>query len=125
MYLLLRLEHVLEKDEDSTLSKPVIVDLQGLFSPFEITSLRETTLGANKWLNEIEPLSFTKGDNLEYFVDDGDCDMQKWLEWKAYHNDLHRSRVPKETKSEDQYKILLNPMQIRSFVIDVKKKDTF
>lgn len=121
MSILLRLEHVLEKDEDPSLSQPVIVDLQGLFSPFEIVEIRETTLGANQWLNEKQRLHFRKGEPLEDFSFQNGPEMREWLKWKVYQSDLHRGRAMYERYSEDQYKISLNPMQIRTFVVEVKK----
>ncbi|KRT79202.1 glycoside hydrolase, partial [Oryctes borbonicus] len=42
--ILLRLEHVLEKNEDPTLSETVTVNLDGLFSYFDITNIQEMTL---------------------------------------------------------------------------------
>lgn len=118
----MRLEHVLEKDEDPSLSQPVIVDLQGLFTPFEIVEIRETTLGANQWLDENQRLRFKKGAPLENFVitEEG-AKMKRWLKWKIYQNDLHRGRVVNEAYTQDQYKISLNPMQIRTFIVEVKK----
>lgn len=50
-------------------------------------------------------------------------EMSSWLDWKVYQNDLHRSRVVSSPVSEDQYKVALNPMQIRTFVIEAKKKE--
>lgn len=120
--ILLRLEHVLEKDEDPSLSQPVIVDLQGLFTPFELVEIRETTLGANQWLDEKHRLHFKKGTPLEDFIMFGEgANMKRWLKWKIYQNDLHRGRVVSETDTQDQYKISLNPMQIRTFIVEAKK----
>lgn len=119
--VLLRLEHILEKDEDPLLSQPAIVDLHGLFTPFEIIAIRETTLGANRWLNETQRLSFKKGAPLEDFVIQKEMETKRWLKWKIYQNDLHRSREINEIISQDQYKITLNPMQIRTFIVEVKK----
>lgn len=118
---LLRLEHVLEKDEDPSLSQPAIVDLQGLFTPFEITTIKETTLGANHFLGETKRFDFRKGFALEDLILEKTHKMQDWLEWKIYQNDLHRSRFVADEISEDQLKITLNPMQIRTFIIETKK----
>lgn len=120
--ILLRLEHVLEKGEDPSLSQPAIIDLQGLFTPFEIVSIKETTLGANHFVNATQRLDFKKGPPLEGFVMEQGEEMLSWLDWKIYQNDLHRSRAVSWPVSEDQYKVNLNPMQIRTFVIEAKKK---
>ncbi|XP_045462132.1 lysosomal alpha-mannosidase isoform X1 [Harmonia axyridis] len=97
--LLLRLEHVLEKDEDSTLSQPAIVNLKALFTPFEVTSIRETTLGANQWLSENSRLQFAT-------------------------EDVNFERNPRYivVNAEDEFEIRLNPMQIRTFIVDVVRK---
>ncbi|EEZ99703.1 Alpha-mannosidase 2-like Protein [Tribolium castaneum] len=95
---LLRLEHVLEKGEDADLSQPAIVNLQNLFTPFEIKSIRETTLGANQWLEKNERLEFEA-------------------------KDLFRKNEKRATliRALDDYQITLNPMQIRTFVIEIEK----
>lgn len=120
--ILFRLEHVLEKGEDPSLSQPAIIDLQGLFTPFEIISIKETTLGANRVLNGTYRLNFKKGVPLEDFVMEQGNEMMSWLEWKIYQNDLYRSRSVSGPVSENQYKISLNPMQIRTFIIEAKKR---
>uniref|UniRef100_A0A914Z8Z9 Alpha-mannosidase n=1 Tax=Panagrolaimus superbus TaxID=310955 RepID=A0A914Z8Z9_9BILA len=45
--LLIRLEHIFAKNEDSVLSNPATVDLTTLFKQFKIVSAQELTLGAN------------------------------------------------------------------------------
>jgi lysosomal alpha-mannosidase len=45
--LLVRLEHIFGKDEDSVLSQPATVDLTTLFKQFKIVNAQELTLGAN------------------------------------------------------------------------------
>lgn len=76
---------------------------QDLFAPFVIVSLRETTLGANQWLNDNERLHFGR---------DSDSNDQE--------NDINYLLYKRQTSSSDMLKIVLNPMQIRTFVIDVK-----
>lgn len=95
---LLRLEHILEKGEDADLSKPVIVNLQGLFTPFEIKTIQETTLGANQWLDKNERLEFEATDEIR--------------------KNGKRATI---VKALDDYQITLNPMQIRTFIIDIVK----
>ncbi|XP_058862975.1 lysosomal alpha-mannosidase [Acipenser ruthenus] len=56
--VLLRLEHQFEKKESSTYSLPATVDLQKVFSRFSIEGLRELTLGANQWRDEISRLAW-------------------------------------------------------------------
>lgn len=148
MYFLLRLEHVLEKYEDPKLSQPVTVDLKGLFSPFEIVSIKETTLGANQWLEDNHRLRFEKGLGLEqmlveqyesdaafyyttadkYFFGLNDSNLPedisklKGLRQSQDVNDVYDDDVISNQIKGNSFEILLNPMQIRTFVIDVQRK---
>jgi lysosomal alpha-mannosidase len=92
---LLRLEHVFEKGEDEVLSQPAVVNLRDLFTSFEITTVQETTLGANQWLEQNNRLQFS-----------------------TKKNEKRATLV----QALDDYQITLNPMQIRTFVIEFKKK---
>ncbi|XP_018323399.1 lysosomal alpha-mannosidase-like isoform X2 [Agrilus planipennis] len=98
---LLRLEHVFEVNEDPHWSSNQIVDLNDIFTSFEITSIEETTLGANQLLKENERLYFTRETN--------ECRF----DWK------NANKIYDATK---KLKIELMPMQIRTFIIDIKKK---
>lgn len=149
MNFLLRLEHVLEKNEDPNLSKPVTVNLKGIFTPFEIISIRETTLGANQWLDENKRLQFAPGDKMEddvstykwgstifnnrlLFSIDSDMLWEEgrkiWKRTQRESNDVNSNLFEgvqkddeEDTVKENGYSIKLNPMQIRTFVVDVKK----
>lgn len=104
--------------------------LQGLFTPFEIISIRETTLGGNQWLEENIRMQFQEGIHLEDLISNyGSCDdtqsnMCKWrngqVNYDGIDGKLHLKRRSRITN--DDFKIILNPMQIRTFVIDIKKK---
>ncbi|XP_067011637.2 lysosomal alpha-mannosidase [Anabrus simplex] len=100
--LLLRLEHIMEIKDDPTLSRPATVSLRKLFAAFTILSLRETTLGANQWLTDSTRLI-----------------------WKADTNEVFESsHIKQKSKrlnfAEDLLSVTLNPMQIRTFIIEVK-----
>ncbi|KAJ3663686.1 hypothetical protein Zmor_007917 [Zophobas morio] len=56
---LLRLEHIFEKNEDATLSTDAEVDLENLFTQFNITELKSVTLGANGDPGTVEGLKVT------------------------------------------------------------------
>ncbi|XP_018570360.1 lysosomal alpha-mannosidase [Anoplophora glabripennis] len=51
---LLRLEHILEKDEDPSLSNATSVDISKLFNTHDIVEITETTLGANQLLDDYQ-----------------------------------------------------------------------
>ncbi|GJQ83732.1 hypothetical protein Trydic_g20608 [Trypoxylus dichotomus] len=56
--LLLRLEHVFEEIEDPILSRNAYVDLEGLFTFFDVMEIYETTLDGNQPLTESERLQW-------------------------------------------------------------------
>ncbi|GFR81260.1 alpha-mannosidase [Elysia marginata] len=56
--LLIRLEHALEKGKDMPGKGDVFVDLEKLFTPFDIVSVEETTLGGNFNPKEVERLEW-------------------------------------------------------------------
>lgn len=120
---LLRLEHVLEINEDPVLSKPITVDLKNLFSPFDIINLRETTLGANQWLSDNHRLNFDTNVNLEDLWDT-DKNYQTWAKNKWNQNMKHREPQTSHHRSEnlDELLIVLSPMQIRTFIFDIDNK---
>ncbi|CAH0387767.1 unnamed protein product [Bemisia tabaci] len=99
--LLLRLEHIYQKDEDP-INNATTVDLQKLFKPFRINSVKETTLGANQWSEESSRLKWLHESNQ---VIDGD-----------EKNSVHQAN-PAGASSD--YQVVLHPMQIRTFIVDV------
>ncbi|EDV98984.1 lysosomal alpha-mannosidase isoform X2 [Drosophila grimshawi] len=56
--LLVRFEHILEKDEDSRYSKYVQFNIKDVLAAFNIESIRETTLDGNAWLDEHRRMEF-------------------------------------------------------------------
>ncbi|XP_008200174.3 lysosomal alpha-mannosidase [Tribolium castaneum] len=63
--ILLRLEHILERNEDENLSQEVTVDLSDLFTTFTITKLVEMTLGGNIPLEESVRLKWPGLENVQ------------------------------------------------------------
>lgn len=61
--VLLRLEHILEKNDDENLSKEVTVDLTDLFTKFAIKKLVETALGGNMLIEESVRLKWPGQEN--------------------------------------------------------------
>ncbi|RUS91017.1 hypothetical protein EGW08_001234, partial [Elysia chlorotica] len=56
--LLIRLEHALEKEKSNGNSQEAVVELEKLFTPFDIVSVEETTLGGNFNPKEVERLEW-------------------------------------------------------------------
>ena len=96
--LLLRLEHFYQKNEDPVLSKPVTVGLSNLLKNFEIVHARELTLSANADIEAIKhrmQFKYTPVGNVE---------------------------EPEEsTFDAEKLEVTLNPMQIRTFVVRVRR----
>ncbi|XP_049857093.1 lysosomal alpha-mannosidase-like [Schistocerca gregaria] len=93
--LLLRLEHMLEKEEDTNLSQPATINLEALFAPFSISSIRETTLGGNQWLE----------DNTRLI----------WIDEEGTASTTRQSKG-------DIPNVTLEPMEIRTFVIEIDRQ---
>ncbi|XP_018575534.1 lysosomal alpha-mannosidase isoform X2 [Anoplophora glabripennis] len=99
--LLIRLEHILEKDEDPNLSQEVTVDLTDLFKTIKIVSMKEFTLAANTPLEESERLEWSQ---IVHSVDAA--------------SPLNKEK--KLARDETDLKVALAPMQIRTFVASVE-----
>ncbi|XP_005189989.1 lysosomal alpha-mannosidase isoform X2 [Musca domestica] len=56
--ILVRFEHLLEKDEDPEFSKFVQFNVKSIFGAFQISNMRETTLDGNAWLDENRRMEF-------------------------------------------------------------------
>lgn len=96
--LLLRLEHFYQKDEDSELSKPVTVNLKKLFYNFEIVSAQELTLSANAPVEN-------KANRLKFkYIPEGKIEEPMKITFDAQKLD-----------------VTLSPMEIRTFVLKVKR----
>ncbi|XP_051165376.1 lysosomal alpha-mannosidase [Leptopilina boulardi] len=97
--VLLRLEHIFESGESGKYSIPVDVNIQDLFSAFIVTSVRETTLGGNQWLEENNRLKWTSEENEIFKTND--------------------SSVPLNLENASAISVELKPMQIRTFIVKI------
>ena len=94
---LVRLEHLFEEGEHPTWSQPATVSLSQMFAPTgfnigEVSFVKETTLGGNQWKEDLTR-----------------------LDWKVKGEKLS-SEKPAESSSEDE--VTLQPLQIRTFIIE-------
>ncbi|XP_050518488.1 lysosomal alpha-mannosidase [Diabrotica virgifera virgifera] len=99
---LLRLEHIMEQDDDTELSKSIDVNIAKAFKHFDIKSMAETTLAANQLLS----------------------DYQKKTKYTWKTSDLTTKNVKRVEPIEGTPKaVSLSPMQIRTFIVSLKEKD--
>ncbi|XP_044269680.1 lysosomal alpha-mannosidase-like [Tribolium madens] len=97
----LRLEHILENNEDTNLSQSVSVNLEDLFAFFDISEIKETTLGANEWME--------------------DFDARTKYVWKTKSNTSTINKSIYVPLKAGELEITLKPMQIRTFIIKASK----
>ena len=91
--VLIRLEHMYEKSDNSPLSKPVEVNLENLLKNIKILDSVETTLTANQLLSE-----------------------SKRLKWNSKH---YSDESSTEQRVVD-LNVALSPQQIRTFILTVE-----
>lgn len=89
--VLLRLEHQFAVDEDEELSKPVTVQLKGLFQDFTILAVTELNLSGNLVKNQ-----------------------------RKHAVERKRARRQNKILPSDDFEITLNPMEIRTFKLEIQ-----
>ncbi|XP_008550968.1 lysosomal alpha-mannosidase isoform X2 [Microplitis demolitor] len=100
--ILLRLEHLFEKNEAGALSQSVTMNLADLFANLEIVSVKETSLGGNQWIEDMNRLQWQTESNE---VDDQPYDFTRVV------------------KLEDgAIEVTLNAMEIRTFILYIKNR---
>lgn len=110
--ILVRFEHILAKDEDQQYSKPVSFDFQDVFRGLMVASIRETTLSANQWLDKANRLQFTSKTT--------DANEVNTTTEDATTNENRDQQNETTNDAADDLTIELNPMQIRTFVVELK-----
>lgn len=93
--VLIRLEHILEKDEDPALSKPTRINLNDVFPGYDI-DLKEVTLSANQWIEDYQRLHFTE-------------------ETSDFLDEFTNQTLTKSVSTDME--ITLNPMEIKTFIM--------
>lgn len=97
--ILVRFEHILEKNEDPSYSKPVQFKLQDFFGSFNIEEIRETTLDGNQWKEDSNSFHFKVESN---------------------YMPQQSPESVSQTQRSDGYEIVLEPMQIRTFIVQLR-----
>lgn len=93
-YLFLQLEHIFESTEHDLYGQSVTLDLENLFvsSMIFLESIRETNLGGNVWIDDVQRLIFDKDSNEIPNILSDHTEPTQWV-------------------------VILNPMDIRSFIV--------
>lgn len=94
--ILLRLEHIFELNESDNYSKPVTVNIEKLFSHFDVASYKELTLAANQ-----------EKANL------------KRMKWRSDGSSV-KPESSNNISNNSAIKIILQPMQIKTFILYLK-----
>lgn len=138
--ILVRFEHILEANEDSEYSKPATFNIRDVFRNFDISEIKETTLAANQWKDEATRMKFRTDD--EFKIDGLDISMKEFDEFldkiKVLQKDASNfvstesdeETVPRYIRNRsrgvnigmDTWNIVLQPMEIRTFVISLEWK---
>ncbi|XP_053694119.1 lysosomal alpha-mannosidase isoform X2 [Sabethes cyaneus] len=133
--LLVRFEHLLEKNEDPLYSKPVRFNLQDIFRSFSIEEISETTLAANQWKEDSKRLKF-KPDPA--YIQQQQQEQQQVTKAGLFggvplkptttattQSDVETKQTTEANDgllnvSNEGYEIVLGPMQIRTFVLQLE-----
>ncbi|UXI16369.1 Mite allergen Der p7 [Sarcoptes scabiei] len=99
--ILVRFEHIFQKDEDSNLSKPVRIDLKNLFESLTIVEVKEMTLAANQDVSSLE--------------------KRLYFKHKSSNDNANIENIRRpNTKDIKLMEFELYPMQIRTFILRYK-----
>uniref|UniRef100_A0A1Q3FMY3 Alpha-mannosidase n=2 Tax=Culex tarsalis TaxID=7177 RepID=A0A1Q3FMY3_CULTA len=131
--ILVRFEHLLEKGEDQLYSKPVRFNLQDIFRSLSIEAVRETTLAGNQWKDDNKRFKFKpdpaylqhvtkaslfgkgKGPNAA-----AEAGVPMQSSTKVESNQEETVTESLRNVSNEGYEIVLGPMQIRTFVLQLE-----
>ncbi|XP_053677468.1 lysosomal alpha-mannosidase [Anopheles nili] len=123
--ILVRFEHLLEKDEDPLYSKPVRFNVQDVFRQFSIDEIRETTLAANQLKEDSSRLKF-KPDPDYIMYGSVRRDAAAGTPSASPKVQTNRFSAPLEdiarNVADDGFEIVLKPMEIRTFIFQLEYK---
>jgi lysosomal alpha-mannosidase len=98
--ILVRFEHILEKNEDPEWSKPARFNFDDVFRNLDIADIREVTLAANQWIEDAVRFKFRT---------DSEKKRERFI-----------SLATKNTRRfKEDLEVILEPMQIRTFIIEL------
>lgn len=138
--ILVRFEHILQKNEDVQYSQAVTFNFRDVFRSYDVVSIRETTLSANQWLNEAKRFDFNikTEDSNEITPSTAEDFTTKTPRLKKaqpiiqirpdvssrhYHKRANTFRQHRAAEDdENAFKITLKPMEIRTYVVKLEHK---
>ncbi|XP_065090817.1 lysosomal alpha-mannosidase-like isoform X2 [Ochlerotatus camptorhynchus] len=122
--LLVRFEHLLEKEEDPMYSKPVRFNLQDIFRSFSIEEIRETTLAGNQWKEDNKRFQFKPDPAYLKHINRAEIvnPLQSVNGTETATKKAAAAMASENLKnvSNEGYEIVLGPMQIRTFVMQLE-----
>lgn len=81
-----------------------------------MTSIRETTLSANQWIEKAQRLQFT-AETMR--INKNNSKFEDLLKSKTVAHDEEMSKIDSKPQN---FEITLEPMEIRTFVVEMKWK---
>lgn len=132
---LIRFEHILSVGEDPEYSKNVTFNFEDVFRDWGVTSIRETTLAANQWLGDSVRLQFNSetqsGERRLKTVEENTIvhhnkpqesglDIHPEVSHRQYRKlpSAMYKNFRRDAAADDIHPITLQPMQIRTFILD-------
>ncbi|KAM3955163.1 lysosomal alpha-mannosidase isoform 2-T2 [Aphomia sociella] len=107
--LLMRLENIIKTKESIT------VNIKNILNHINVKSIKETTLSANRWLDDVEKWEWRKEKAfLKSFNDDYDSNK----------DDIADDVISNESNADDGWNITLRPKEIRTFVVEYDYSNT-
>lgn len=120
---MIRFEHILAKEEDQKYSQPASFEFQDVFRGLNVASIRETTLSANQWKDEATRLHFTSKttDLNEINTTTEDATSTAHTRGHLKSSNVNHAMENRSLNDDpDDLTILLNPMEIRTFIVELK-----
>lgn len=127
----------MSKGEDAEYSKNVTFNFQDVFRNLAVSSIRETTLAANQWLSDSVRMQFiseTKPTGRHLINKINEIARDEPAKWQTSNLDIqpeissrqyrkteheHSHRRIEDNADDDVFQITLQPMQIRTFVLEI------
>lgn len=126
---LLRFEHILEGHDDPDYSKPAMFNLKDVFHNFDISEIRETTLSANQWKDEAIRMKFRNADGQSPNSSSNEStpnpseelsDLDKITVLLKDDEQNTRNRSRDVDAGRNTWNIILQPMEIRTFIVTLE-----